>query len=276
MASGRKSKQARRTAASAPARPPVSSKGGGIDFRSLTPRTWAIAGGVAALVVVGIVLAVVLSGGKGGTALAKVPTVADPANGLPGATDVASSFKGIPQHGLTLGAASAPVTMTEYIDLQCPFCQQFETGVMPTLLTKYVRTGKVKVVARPINLLGDDSLRGQRAMIAAGLQNKAFTWAEMLYVNQGTEHTGWLTDDFVASAAGSVAGMNPRKLLQDENSAGVLKQAAAIDALETADKVNSTPTFFVGKSGTHGKLVTLASSTDLAGIETALDAALAG
>ena len=276
MASGKKSKQARRTAAAAPARPPVSSKGGGIDFRSLSPRAWAIGGGIAALVVVGIVLAVVLSGGKSGTSLSKVPTVADPANGLPGASDVASTFKGIPQHGLTLGSPSAPVTLTEYIDLQCPFCQEFETGVMPTILTKYVRTNKVKVVARPINLLGDDSLRGQRAMIAAGRQNEAFTWAEMLYVNQGTEHTGWLTDDFVASAAASVAGMNPRQLLQDENSAAVRKDAAAIDAQETADKVNSTPTFFVGRSGTHGKLVTLASSTDLAGMQKALDAALAG
>jgi protein-disulfide isomerase len=272
MASGKKSKQARRVAAAAP--PPTSSKGGGIDLRSVTPRTWAIGGGVAALIVIGIVLAVTLGGGKGGANAAQVPTVADPANGLPGASDVAAQFKGIPQTGLTLGKPSAPVTLTEYIDLQCPFCQQFETSVLGTILTKYVRTGKVKIVARPIDLLGDDSLRGQRAMIAASLQNKAFDFAEILYLNQGTEHTGWLTDDFVASAATSVAGMNPRKVIQDESSGAVTSMAHQIDSLETADQVNATPTFYAGKSGTHGKLVNIASSTDVAGIEKALDALL--
>ena len=36
-------------------------------------------------------------------------------------------FAGIPQHDTVLGDVSAPVTMVEYVDLQCPDCQQFET-----------------------------------------------------------------------------------------------------------------------------------------------------
>jgi protein-disulfide isomerase len=272
MPSGKKSKQKRRAVAAAP--PPTSSKGGGIDLRGVSPRTWAIGGGVAALVVIGIVLAVILGGGKSSVNVSALPTVADPANGLPGATEVTQQFKGIPQHGLTLGSQSAPVTLTEYIDLQCPFCQQFETQALSTVLTKYVRPGKVKIVARPINLLQDDSLRGQRAMIAASLQNKAFEFSQILYDNQGTEHTGWLNDAFVASAAESVAGMNPRKLLADENSAAVKKMARDIDALQVADQIESTPTFYAGKSGTHGKLVNVASATDVASIEKALDALL--
>lgn len=272
MPSGKKSKQARRAAVAAP--PSTSSKGGGIDLSSVSPRTWAIGGGVAALVVLGIVLAVVLGGGKGGLNLASVPTVADPANGLPGASDVVAQFKGIPQTGLTLGKPSAPVTLTEYIDLQCPFCQEFETSVLGPILTKYVRTGQVKIVARPINLLGDDSLRGQRAMIAASLQNKGFNFAELLYLNQGTEHTGWLNDAIVASAAESIPGINPRKVLTDENSSAVKSTASQLDRLEASDNVQATPTFYAGKSGTHGKIVTIASSTDIAGIEKALDALL--
>ena len=31
-------------------------------------------------------------------------------------------------------------------------------------------------------------------MIAAGAQNKAFNFAQILYDNQGTENTGWLND----------------------------------------------------------------------------------
>ena len=32
-------------------------------------------------------------------------------------------------------------------------------------------------------------------MLAAAEQNKAFNFSQMLYYNQGTENTGWLTDD---------------------------------------------------------------------------------
>ena len=82
--------------------------------------------------------------------------------------------------------------MTEYIDLQCPICQEFETTVMPDIIQKYVRTGKVKVEVRPWAFIGPDSYRGQAAMLAAAKQNKAFNYSPILYDNQGTENTGWL------------------------------------------------------------------------------------
>ena len=123
MPSGKKSKQARRTAASAP--PPVQSKGSP-RRRQADPKVLGIAGVVVAVVVVAIVLAVVLSGGGGGGKLpAGTPAVGNCAtNGLPGCSDVASLFKGIPQQGLYLGSPFAKSQMTIYIDLQCPFCRQ--------------------------------------------------------------------------------------------------------------------------------------------------------
>ena len=54
------------------------------------------------------------------------PSVRSPA-GLPRASDVNTLFKGIPQSGTTLGRSTAPVTMDEFIDPQCPYCQEFET-----------------------------------------------------------------------------------------------------------------------------------------------------
>ena len=32
------------------------------------------------------------------------------------------ALKGIPQNGFVLGDPNAPVTLVEYIDLQCPIC----------------------------------------------------------------------------------------------------------------------------------------------------------
>ncbi len=111
--------------------------------RRASPRVLLIgAAAVAALAVV-IVLAVVLSGGSS-TKVTNAPAAGSLANALPGAAEVETLFKGIPQHGTTLGSQSAPVTMIEYVDAQCPYCRMFETQVLPDIVRRYVRTGKAE------------------------------------------------------------------------------------------------------------------------------------
>lgn len=275
MPSGKKSKQARRAAASAP--PPVRSKGTP-GRRQADPKLLAIGGGVIALIAVIVVLVVVLTGGgsSNNTAFKDLPAVGSCATGLPGCGDVAALYKGIPQQGNVLGKPSAPVTMVEYIDLQCPFCQQFETTVFPNILSKYVRTGKVKVEVRTLDFIGPDSSRGRNAMIAAGKQNKAFNFAELMYFNQKTENTGWLNDAMVGQVAASIPGLKVQQLLSDRNSGAVKSTAREYDRQQAADQVTGTPTLFVGKSGAKKlKQVALASSTDQQSLVDAIDAALA-
>jgi len=173
-----------------------------------------------------------------------------------------------------LGSAFAPVTMTEFIDLQCPICQEFETTVMPDIIPKYVRTGKVKVYVRPWAFIGPDSFRGQSAMLAAGMQNKAFNFAQVLYDNQGTENTGWLNNNMVVQAAASVPGLKVPQLLTDQKSSTVKNEASAVAAEANTRQVSGTPTVFVGKSGTKGTQVALQSGGDEASLVAALNAAL--
>jgi len=253
MASGKKSREARRAAASKP--PPVQSKGGA-RARTASPKVLGIGAGVVLVIVAIVVGVVVFSGGKKSSgSLSSLPAVGSPTNdvALPGAADVQAMYKGIPQKGLILGSAFAPVKMVTYIDLQCPICQEFETTVMPDIIPRYVRTGKVQVEVRPWSILGTDSTRGQHAMLAAAAQNKAFNFASVLYDNQGTEDTGWLNDDMVGKAAASVGGLKVQQLLSDRNSSTVKKQASNVAAQAQADQVSGTPTVLVGKSG--GKLV---------------------
>jgi protein-disulfide isomerase len=207
---------------------------------------------IALLGVIGVAVAVVLIvafAGKGSSSSSATGTT------LPDANFIAQQLDGIPQRGDTLGRADAPVTMVEYIDLQCPVCREFETSVMPTVIRRYVRTGKVKVIARPIAFIGPDSERGRRGMIAAALQNRGFNFSQLLYFNQGPENGGWLNDDMVASAATSIPGVDVKALQDTVNSSAVTDQTKTIDSQAQADQVTGTPTILVGKS--DGKLTAL-------------------
>jgi len=253
----------------------VQSKGSA-RTRQASPRVLAAAGGAVALIAVVVVLIVVLTGGGGTKVPTGLPDIGSPTSdvALPGAVDVDGLFKSIPENRLVLGAASAPVTLVEYVDLQCPFCQQFETQLMPDIVATYIKTGKLKVETRIVAFIGPDSQTGRKATIAAGLQNKAYPFMELLYYNQGTENTGWLDNNIIGTAAASVRGMNVPKLFADMNSSTVSNLASEFDSQMKVDKVTSTPTLFVGKSGTKGKVVPMESATDKATLVDAIQTAL--
>jgi protein-disulfide isomerase len=268
MTSGKKTKRRRQAVRAAP--PPVR---GGEGKRRASPRVLIAAAGLLALIVAGIVLRIAFGSGDG-SSTTSVPTRGSLQNGLPGAADVEQLLKGIPQDGNVLGSASAPATLVEYIDLQCPFCQQFETQAMPTLIKRYVRPGKAKVEMRPIAFIGSDSENGRDAVIAGGQQKKAFNLTQLLYLNQGPENSGWLSDQLITSAAASIPGINVPKLLDDKDSTETKNAAASFDELAQRDGVQQTPTILVGKSGQTPQQVTLSSPSDVQSIANALDSAI--
>jgi protein-disulfide isomerase len=193
------------------------------------------------VVALAVILAVVFTGGSSGSSDVTGST-------LPDSATIAAQFQGIPQPGNVLGNANAPVTMVEYIDLQCPVCRQFETEVMPTIIERYVRPGKVKVEVRPIAFIGPDSESGRRAMIAAEPEGKAFNFSQILYFNQGAENSGWLDDSMIADAAVSV-GLDPETILDTMNSQAVADKAGVYDDQSRTDAVSGTPTIGIGKTG---------------------------
>lgn len=231
------------------------------------------AAAVIVLAAVAVTLGVVLSSGS---PKAAVPARGSLTNALPGAAEVQQLLQGIPQHGNVLGSGSAPVTLVEYVDLQCPYCQQFDTQAMPSLIANYVRTGKVKIEARLLAFIGPDSQSGRAAALAAGEQNELFNLAQILYLNQGSENTGWLNDQMIVSAAASIPGLDVSRLLADSKSDAVKAQAGTYDQQAAGDSVQVTPTIFVGKSGGGLRPVTLTSPTDGQSVASAINAALAG
>lgn len=271
MPSGKKSREQRRTAA-VKAPPPVRSAGA--RGRQASPRALAIGGGIIVIVAIVIVLALVLGSGKSSGLPKNHAAVGSLANGLPGASDVANEFKGIPQTGTTLGWPFAPVTMTEYIDFQCPICQEFETQVFPDILKRYVRTKKVKVVMKTWAFIGPDSFRAQKVALAAAKQNKLFNFAALLYDNQGTENTGWVTDQMLYNIAVSIPGLKIDPLFTLRNSAPVKSEAAQVAADAQAQKVSGTPTIFLQKGAGKPVEVPMANGLDETTLVKYLNAAL--
>ena len=243
--------------------PPVRSKGaGGARARQASPRALAIAGGVVLIVVIAIVLGVVLSGGSKSSTNVNLPAVGSATwpGAMQGSTDVRALFKGIPQSGLILGNPNAPATLTEFIDLQCPVCRDFETTQMPTIIQRYVHTGKLKVRMEPWAILDrpggpGDSARGQAATIAAALQNKGFQFAQLLYDNQGLEGTGWLTEDVIGTAAASVDGMDPQRVMDDQSSSRVKTTISDVDNTASAQNFAATPTLLLAHKGQKAHVV---------------------
>jgi protein-disulfide isomerase len=258
MTSGKKARKQRRT----PTPPPVRSTGGA---RRASPKVLAAGVGAIALAAVAAALAFALTGGSS----SGTPTTTG--GTLPDAGAAVRLFKGIPQHGNVLGKANAPVTMVEYIDLQCPSCRAFESDVMPTIIPRYVKSGKVRVIARPIAFIGPDSVRGRSAALAAGRQNFFFDFAQILYYNQGSENSGWLDDNLIRSAFASVPGLNVAAAEQARTETAIAQEGDRFEAQATADNVTQTPTVLVGKTG--GKL-TKVVSPDVANLSAAIQQAL--
>jgi protein-disulfide isomerase len=239
-------KQARRRRQQAAAPPPVARKG---ERRRASTKVL-VAAGLGVLVLAGAAVAIALAaGGSGSSSAATVPSVGSLANALPAADAVQREFAGIPQHGRVLGSPKAPVTMVTYVDLQCPGCRAFETEIMPSIVPQLVRTGKLKVEARPIAFIGPDSLPARYAAIAAASQNRMFNFMQVTYANQGVENTGWLNHAFIEKAAASVPGMQVRRLLDEQNSEAVKAVGKKIDGQATADNVSQTPTLLLGRTG---------------------------
>jgi protein-disulfide isomerase len=216
-------------------------------------------GGAIAVAVALVLAAVVFRSGSGGAEPTPVetPTV---------------DFSGIAQNGPTLGDATAKVTLIEYADLQCPGCRQYALSTFPTIVENYIRPGRVKTEFRGYPFLGDDSIKAQRFVSAAGLQDRLWNLQEALYRNQGAENSGWVTDDLIRELAAEIDGLDVDQLFVDADSQKVAQLVQDGVAKASADGVPGTPTFFIAIEGEEPYM--LQSSLTAEQMTAALDDAL--
>ena len=85
-----------------------------------------------------------------------------------------------------LGEKDALVTIIEFSDYECPFCERFYKQTLPSIKSTYIETGKVKFVYRDFPL-GFHSQAEPAAIAAncAGEQEKYFQFHDKIFDNGG-------------------------------------------------------------------------------------------
>jgi protein-disulfide isomerase len=161
---------------------------------------------------------------------------------------------GISEHNGVLGDPKAPVTVTEFVDLQCPICAKASQTVVPSVINDYVRPGDVKLQARTLSFIGPDSVRAARVAAGAEQQGRLWPFLETFYSKQGPENSGYVTDDFLRSVA-SASGVNASKALAFAD--GSTSQTPLARANAEAQKlgINGTPTFVVQRGNGKPQVV---------------------
>jgi protein-disulfide isomerase len=228
--------------------------------RDRTRKRLGILAGVGAAAAV-VVVALILIGGGGGDKGGASKKGA----GVAGAAQTRTLLAGIPQHGEVLGKPTAPVTLVQYVDLQCPFCAQFDTKALPEVIQRYVRTGKVRLEQRTLRILGSDSSTAATWAAAAAQRNRLFQFSGVFYRNQGEENTGYVTRAYLDKIARG-AGLDPAELAKASKSSQ--SGGAVVDAENEASQFgfDSTPSFALGRTG--GKLKALQVGSLTAGAVT--------
>jgi protein-disulfide isomerase len=232
-------------------------------------------GGVAGVVVV-IIAIILIATGSGGSKNAPAPS--SPA-AKTASSEVISLLQGIPQSTVTLGNPNAPVTIQYFGDLECPFCKQFTLSALPTIIKKYVRTGKVKIEYHSMETATREKETFQTqqvAALAAGKQNLMWNYVELFYHEQGEEGTGYVTESYLQGLAAQVPGLNPSEWSSARNDPAYPNQVIADAQSANQNGFTGTPAFMIGKSGGTLQKLEISGFTNAGEFETAIEKQLKG
>jgi len=152
-----------------------------------------------------------------------------------------------------LGSKDAPLTIVEYTDYQCPFCQRFHLSAYPEIKKEYIDTGKARFYSKDLPLdFHPNAMRAAQAAHCAGDQGKFWELRDVMGANPDKLDMGHILN-FAAELKIDT------QQFQDCVTSDKYKSRVQADVAE-AMKVgaNGTPAFVVGKSdgkGVDGELV---------------------
>lgn len=150
-----------------------------------------------------------------------------------------------------LGKSDAKVTIVEFSDFQCPFCEKFYTETYGKIKSQYIDTGKVKMIFRHFPL--PSHANAQPAAVAsecANIQGKFWQYHDLLFKNGKADGTGLAMTDLkkYADSLGlnnGTLGFSKNKFNQCLDANDTLSLVQADQSAGQSVGVNGTPTFFI-------------------------------
>jgi protein-disulfide isomerase len=213
-----------------------------VDSKDRRARLLQFGAGAVFLVIVAVVVLIIASSGGGSGGDTK----------LEGTADVNKLLAGIPQHGLVLGKPKAPVEVIEYGDLQCPVCKAFSEEVLPQVMENQVKKGEAKLVFRNFTIIGPESTPAGAAALAAGEQERGWTYLELFYRNQGEERSGYAEEKFFGSIAKGAGVKNIAKWEEESTNPKLIKEVEDTTAQANQIGFTGTPSFAIKGPSTNG------------------------
>src|SRR5215471_11922875 len=146
-----------------------------------------------------------------------------------------------------LGSKDAPLTVVEYTDYQCPFCQRFHLSAYPEIKKNYIDTGKVRFYSKDLPLdFHPNAMRAAQAARCAGEQGKFWEIRDVMGANPDKLDMGHIIQ-FATSLK-----LDTQKFQECVNGAKYKDKIRADVAEAMRVGANGTPAFVVGKSTAHG------------------------
>lgn len=94
-----------------------------------------------------------------------------------------------------LGDPHAPITLVEFGDYQCHFCNVHFHNTEHDLLKDFISTGKVKMIFKDFTIIGPDSVNAAHGTHCANDQGKFWEYHDILYNNWTGENNGWASSE---------------------------------------------------------------------------------
>jgi len=149
-----------------------------------------------------------------------------------------------------LGSPSAPVTIVEFGDYQCPFCQKWNMQTKPAIVKNLIETGKANLIYVDFAIIGPDSIKAHAGSYCADEQGLYWQYHDYMYANQGPENNGWANSKNLKLLVAGIDGMDTDSFAQCLDSGKYEQRVMDNIKIATTAGARSTPSFvIVGPSG---------------------------
>jgi protein-disulfide isomerase len=168
-----------------------------------------------------------------------------------------------------LGSPSAPITIIEFGDYQCPFCRSWNVNTKPTIEKNFIDTGKVNLIYVDFAIVGPDSIKAHAGSYCAAEQNLYWQYHDFMYANQGHENSGWANPSNIKQLVSDIPGLNNEQFSQCLDSGKYEKRVNDNRNVARNAGATSTPSFII--IGQEGKAVTLTGAQPYASFQKAIE-----